>query len=1806
MYALTTASSGSNYLRICLWLLVLLQLCVAQKYLSYSSATIDVFAGKTYTSGYNGENLAATLTSLYGPYGIPMGDTAGNIYIADLFNNRIRRVSGLTNQVTTYAGNGQNTFSGDGNTATSASINQPHFVWLNTLGDVFIADYENSRIRKVVKATGIITTVTGGGGSYVGNITATSASLTSPRGIWGDTNGVLYVTDTMNYQIKRIATNGILTIYAGTGSAVFGGDGGPASSASFLSPFVSWGNTAGTLYIVDYNDHSVREIDEFGIINTLIGDGTSGYDGDGGPAQSAHLYNPTSVFVDQYGNLFIGDQKNCRIRMIIMSTNIVSTLAGTSLCSNTGNGYALSSASLAHPAGAWVDSNDDIYITDHDSHTIRKITFVVGTSGSGSGSGVTPTISPSPALTPSWADTTFAPSWASPTVTPSGWVNTYPTAAPTLTDNTFYAYPTVSPSVGVVVPSVKPTAKPTWKPTTIAPSRIPTRIPTAQPTRIPTALPTRIPTFFPSSRPSSRPSSQPTEQPVLRPTAKPSYTPVAVPTSQPSSSPTSHPTAQPTSQPSGQPILRPTSFPTAQPSVYPTAQPTLNPSSKPTSQPSSQPTSQPTQPTSVPSSAPSTQPFSSPTSKPSSRPSRKPTSQPSSSPSQQPIGKPTSQPSTSPTLQPSGSPTAYPSTLPTSQPSQVPTSAPSAIPPCPAGTRIVWNATQDNGYMCQPCGAGYTSLEKSQNCTLCPAGSFAANAVSPECTLCLFNSYQPDAGQPMCIKCAYGEITSQAGSTALGQCVNPSTNFIMGGMTLAFVFIASWFYIINGRLLKIAYSRRNMLITRGMQLFGITLFISEILTITNHSLTIFRFRMGAGRTDDALAFSRNVRVVFFYVAAALSVPAMIVIKIFSYIVRILFNAMIIWRGYELYFEIPNVLVDGIDSFLELVDEVLGFSLFKHLAYPVKAFINAISNIKINLRTVSVTCVGAQGPFYLLINICIAGLVIIVVKSDFQVFWTTCITSLCQKTLLSSFHRYYTKKFFRPVALQCTLALSILLFPMPHKIIQYALGFVTAWKFFESHGISASDANCDAAMSMPVDTILAIATTICCLLIFLPIVFMLAQILVPSFERQYLTDIPIISKFTSSKKFKKKKKPLKKYQVSNSRVVQPSDLPPDTEAQVMEVELDTYAVTASKYPASDNNLDTEDEEEDGEEVIDKNSLYYRIKERVNHGYSLCVQGLQIILAFTALDHFYAKMLCSYAQFVCKTQREFILELSKEDIQSHMHDSAKEKKLFMALDNDSPVGRGGKMMSKRNMSKLTHSQNEDRIAVIDVIEKYKETLKLNEYDLPQIPMLLITPTEVSAGTDLQINQGDTNPSYVQFIDNLYIDTINQSSSSKRFEYFFKLSAFLCWPFQLLTNYGWSIWLRVMRNYCTLGMISLGIWTDEVVKDFHILEEYKEFEKLTTLVVPEIIIEHEEEDTDDSDNEHDVEVSRTMLKKKVSMTTSVRQLSSFTQSALPMGMHASSASFLQRNSMNHHITTSAPSQEQEEAQRKLDFLEYLASQVAVRVVLIQLIPMFTIWSIFAVELATCPVFIWSKDLNERLPPLYISDPLQSAKKRLISMSPGQRIPPPWKLYSLAAYLFLTESRLIQFIITVLSTATAMILIFAPKELLHIVVYFLIAILVIVGAVTGLYISLMLHRFMFPEDNEDLGPKDKHHNSTGRHRRKSFSATRSSGGNIHIPEEVLRNNSDEDSDDNDAGRVLYPILNTEVEILEQVLEGDEEEEEAVTTKVSHKPTPGMYVKNNAQVVPLEIDNDDSGASNGPEDQYLAVRSVGECSDEE
>jgi sugar lactone lactonase YvrE len=307
-------------------------------------------------------------------FNFPVGmsiDSVGNVYVGDRTNNRIRKIGTAVAQlplnrgvVTTFAG--QSTLGNTDGTGTNARFREPYAVAVDSVGNFYIADYSNHRIRKITPA-GVVSTLAGSGTGQFANGTGTNASFWNPSGIAVYSSGTVYVADLFNHRIRKITPLGVVSTLAGTGSR--GSVNATGTNASFDFPYGVAVDSQGNVYVADQSNQRIRKITAAGVVTTLTGSGIPQFsDGSG---TNAGMFNPSGLAVDSSGTIYLADQSNHAIRKITPA-GVVSTLAGTNT-EGSADGIG-SSARFNLPIGVAVDSDGNVYVADTYNHRIRKIT----------------------------------------------------------------------------------------------------------------------------------------------------------------------------------------------------------------------------------------------------------------------------------------------------------------------------------------------------------------------------------------------------------------------------------------------------------------------------------------------------------------------------------------------------------------------------------------------------------------------------------------------------------------------------------------------------------------------------------------------------------------------------------------------------------------------------------------------------------------------------------------------------------------------------------------------------------------------------------------------------------------------------------------------------------------------------------------------------------------------------------------------------------------------------------------------------------------------------------------------------------------------------------------------------------------------------------------------------------------------------------------------------------------------------------------------------------------------------------------
>ncbi len=322
--------------------------------------------------GYGGDGGSALAANLNRPSGLAL-DGSGNVYVSDTGNHRIRKIDSKGN-IVSVAGTG---LAGDGGLNGSgvwASLASPEGIAFDRNGNLLIADRDNCRVVQL-SPSGVLQLVAsrgctpelGGDGDPAG-----TTALFFPRAVVADTTGAIYVSDTEHHRVLRATRDGVVATYAGNGSAGYAGDGGPANTAQIDSPGGIALDAAHNLYIADTNNNRIRRVSPSGIIETVAGTGWQGFGGDGGPATDASLNEPSGIVLDQDGGLFVADTGNERIRRV-RKDGAIETIAGNGLQGYDGDGGLATAARLFRPGYLVLDKTGNLYFTDEANNRVRML-----------------------------------------------------------------------------------------------------------------------------------------------------------------------------------------------------------------------------------------------------------------------------------------------------------------------------------------------------------------------------------------------------------------------------------------------------------------------------------------------------------------------------------------------------------------------------------------------------------------------------------------------------------------------------------------------------------------------------------------------------------------------------------------------------------------------------------------------------------------------------------------------------------------------------------------------------------------------------------------------------------------------------------------------------------------------------------------------------------------------------------------------------------------------------------------------------------------------------------------------------------------------------------------------------------------------------------------------------------------------------------------------------------------------------------------------------------------------------------------
>lgn len=338
---------------------------------SAATWTISTVAG-TGVRGFSGDGGPATAAEINDPFGVVRGPD-GALWFCEYGGQRIRKIA-RDGTISSVAGTGQVGYTGDGGPALQATFNKPHEIRFDAAGNIFIADMVNQAIRRIDAKTGIITTFAGNrtkGYSGDGG-PAHQAALNNPHSIQFGPDGHLYICDIGNHVIRRVdMKTGVISTYAGTGKAGDTPDGAPIAGTPLRGPRSLDFDRAGNLWLATREGNQVFRFDlKAGRIHHVAGTGKPGFTGNGGPAKLATLSGPKGIAIDAEGNVWLADTESHSVRMINARTGTLDLMAGTGKKGNGGDGDPLQCA-MARLHGIFVDTDGAVYIGDSEAHKVR-------------------------------------------------------------------------------------------------------------------------------------------------------------------------------------------------------------------------------------------------------------------------------------------------------------------------------------------------------------------------------------------------------------------------------------------------------------------------------------------------------------------------------------------------------------------------------------------------------------------------------------------------------------------------------------------------------------------------------------------------------------------------------------------------------------------------------------------------------------------------------------------------------------------------------------------------------------------------------------------------------------------------------------------------------------------------------------------------------------------------------------------------------------------------------------------------------------------------------------------------------------------------------------------------------------------------------------------------------------------------------------------------------------------------------------------------------------------------------------------
>ena len=701
--------------------------------------------------------------------------------------------------------------------------------------------------------------------------------------------------------------------------------------------------------------------------------------------------------------------------------------------------------------------------------------------------------------------------------------------------------------------------------------------------------------------------------------------------------------------------------------------------------------------------------------------------------------------------------------------------------------------------------------------------------------------------------------------------------------------------------------------------------------------------------------------------------------------RVLFNAVLLYRGYKYYLKRDFVLLNRTHLFLQELG--LGSNI-NRISYPIAYIINWLSIITVDLESsFGIDCVGSQAPVYLLVDFIITAVVVLNISNNINIFWFTMVTECTSEFGKLLTNRFYLRKGVCNSLSTLTYVLTgffLRIFPSPMKINQYLLSFVYLSVFFTNNGVSSSSKNCDNAAGFPLDSVEAVLTTLLVIFLIMPMVYMFGQVLYP---------MPYTEK------------------------VHPVD--------------------------SDNNDSDEADQrmnrDDHESTKEEQSQEQQQEAGIDYE-----QWWRYLNAWTAFDWFFVKSLVVFARNLERNMQAFL-----ESTYTYLKDfptptlSTKRmtKELEIALH---PEELQPKTESSRSLARISwlYVKDQQRDEFQDQMKD--ETKKITQFHSKH-PTFMWTQVRI----------------WEELCDQTeHIPTCLTSPSEQKV---YNIMCFAVFPVQL--NYSersQDIWQFVAKSYVGFCCMSVGFWTDEMVYDLSIIDSFEEFHRKA---VGNATGERERPVNDNSD----LSFKYNPLRTRDDDATEV---------------------FLSGETTTNNVNDleGGDIDSEEDIEKKALFVRYLSAMTSCRSVLWQLIPGMTAFAILSVDLSSCPVFIFSKEIDEKhlLPQLLVTNSWSIAEKQIEDgvVGKGNKKPYYWQLALLSFYVVMQESRLIQFSVVVVNNLTAFAIVFGSSNLSAFVILFLVVNLLVGFAQFG-YAVLLLHQFFFSKSSDDGNEENKEDDS-------------------------------------------------------------------------------------------------------------------------